>query len=486
MVKFTPTPEQTAIVTIAKESKKPFHVIARAGCAKTSTLGLIAAALPRQNILALAFNKDIATDMVDNFPSNVTPKTLNSFGLAAWKSHIGKWPKTHGGKLFFIIRDYIADLYTLNPDLASALDEAKDDFKDFVNRAKSLGYLPEGIAGTTPLADYQSLVDSSDIEIPDEWETPLNEILALSWTEALAGKLDFTDQIYCPVLAEVPFPIYDLILIDEAQDLSSLDQKLLYLTARLKSPRPIRVIVVGDPLQAIYAFRGADSSSMSSLQSLIPGETFPLTTTFRCAKNIVAEARWRAPDLVAAPSSPDGIVSHLPSWGVDIFSPGDAIICRNNAPLFSLAMKLLSANILPSYTGRDVCAQLKKIISKFGGPTLTRSVAERKAAEWFAIRDAVVRSKGFLRDQYSAILTVLSWGEDIKEALEKLTLLENAAGNIILTTGHQSKGREWENVFILDQSLIDFDATQDKNLLYVMQTRAKSSLTYISSKGFEH
>ncbi|MCL5460465.1 ATP-binding domain-containing protein, partial [Loigolactobacillus coryniformis] len=57
------------------------------------------------------------------------------------------------------------------------------------------------------------------------------------------------------------------------------------------------------------------------------------------------------------------------------------------------------------------------------------------------------------------------------------------SGPIQLMTGHKSKGLEFDNVFILDKQLLREEG-QDKNLLYVMQTRAKETLTYIYLNDF--
>ena len=90
MPAFTPTPEQLAIVTAATDTTDNLLVSALAGAAKTSTLEMIANALPDVNTICLAFNKKIATEMEQRLPSNCTAKTLNALGNAAWKDAIGK------------------------------------------------------------------------------------------------------------------------------------------------------------------------------------------------------------------------------------------------------------------------------------------------------------------------------------------------------------------------------------------------------------
>src|SRR6266576_1763143 len=82
--KLTPTVEQAAIIEAARSTQDNLLINALAGAAKTSTLVMIAHALPSTIMLSLAFNKRIATEMKDRLPSNVMCKTLNALGHGVW------------------------------------------------------------------------------------------------------------------------------------------------------------------------------------------------------------------------------------------------------------------------------------------------------------------------------------------------------------------------------------------------------------------
>ena len=63
---------------------------------------------------------------------------------------------------------------------------------------------------------------------------------------------------------------------------------------------------------------------------------------------------------------------------------------------------------------------------------------------------------------------------------------------LTLATGHKAKGQEWDHVFILDRALIpskwceeQAELTQERNLFYVMVTRARLTLTYITSGNWK-
>lgn len=90
----------------------------------------------------------------------------------------------------------------------------------------------------------------------DEWP-PIVKDFQLAWTEFKEENelIDFTDMIeravlQCSVAPGNPW----VILVDEAQDLSKLERDLI-----LKwGDKAGAVMLVGDPLQTLYAFRGSD------------------------------------------------------------------------------------------------------------------------------------------------------------------------------------------------------------------------------------
>ena len=69
------------------------------------------------------------------------------------------------------------------------------------------------------------------------------------------NSIDFDDMIYLPLLLNMPLPQYDNVLIDEAQDINATRRELAFRSVKPGG----RLIAVGDPNQAIYAFTGADA-----------------------------------------------------------------------------------------------------------------------------------------------------------------------------------------------------------------------------------
>ena len=66
-------------------------------------------------------------------------------------------------------------------------------------------------------------------------------------------------------------------------------------------------------------------------------------------------------------------------------------------------------------------------------------------------------------------------------------LFKRDSGTVTLSTGHKCKGFEWDDVYHLNPELIPSpfartpdEQKQEQNLLYVIETRAKRSLTTIN------
>lgn len=477
---FTPTPQQVAIVSRATDTTDNFAVIARAGAAKTTTLQLIAEALPDTSILCIAFNKKISLEMQERLPPNTTSKTLHALGYKAWSDFIRKRLKVDSRKVYFTTRAIIEK----EPDLI-AREELFEDLStilDAVNAAKAQGYIPPKYKG-----HWKSLVDKVDfylslpLELTDTQERIVDEVLIESFKAALAGTIDFSDMIYCPALCSVSWPVFPLTLIDEAQDLSPIDQHILK-----KMVKNRRIIAVGDPLQAIYGFRGALADSMDRLISRFSMDRLFLTKTFRCGENIVRNVHWRAPDMEWADTTPPGEVLTLVSWSADEIPEDSAIICRNNAPLFTMAIRLLQGGRAPRLGNTDVIAALVKIMKTLGKVDQQNVLSLAALDDWeeTMIRRARKGAVGEIKDRAECIRLFLNAKPRLKDSIDYIQSLAKMHGHIDLTTGHKSKGLEFNNVFFLDRDLINEGYEQDLNLRYVIETRAKRSLFYVKSENY--
>jgi len=474
-----PTEEQAAIVTAARDTNDNILVNALAGAAKTSTLELIANALPEVEILCLAFNKKIAVEMQARMPDNVKAMTLNSLGHRTWSAACGRRLIVESDKIYNLMS---TEIKALPPEEQRLAYDRMAELMRIVSFGKQCGYIPSDHYETTPRA--KRLMD--DDEFFDHIEQDLNEteiflireVTLASLRMAFEGKIDYDDQILMPTIFMGAFPRYQLTLVDEAQDLSALNHRMIQKFAKK------RIIAVGDECQAIYGFRGAHQDSMEQLRKTFSMRKLILSISFRCPISIVEAARWRAPHMQYPDWAKPGEVTDLQTWSASALPPSDvAIICRNNAPLFKQAIRLIKAGRYPKLVGNDIGKNLLKIMNRFGKADLPIAEAEKKLARWVRGRLKKARDPAPIEDQADCIRVFFEDSSTLGEAVRKAEHLFSMSGPIELMTGHRSKGLEFEHVFFLDQDLCK-DKGQDRNLKYVIQTRAKSTLTYVTTEGW--
>lgn len=495
-----PTPEQSAIIEAARSSAS-LMVNALAGTGKTTTLTMLAQALPTEPILALAFNKKIKEELEKRFPSNFTIMTMNGLGHKAWAGSLNK------RKLFIDDRK----LSRLTTDALRPFKDSKDSWsaiKMLVCHAMRRGLVPsqfqhaKGFIPDTPEI-WETLDVECDAGLTQDERKLARKILVSSIEEGLAGKITFDDQVYLPVVFHGNFPRYNIVLVDEAQDLSPLNH------AMLKKVCAGKLIVVGDPRQAIYAFRGADSKSMASIKALKrEWIELPLNTTFRCPKAVVERQQTHAPGYVAAEGNPEGqIIDWTHSeWTWESLSAirhgSDlAMLCRNNAPLVSMAFKLIKRGIGVNMLGREIGKGLE-ILAKKLDPDTAMSIAEFSKAleDWresnFSAAEANDDQTKMenIQDKYECFHAVIE-GHNVATTRDLITALRNifaSEGNVILASGHKSKGLEWSTVVHLDPWRIpskfaktEAEIEQENNLRYVLETRTKHTLILVSVKNFK-
>ncbi len=484
MTTITPTEEQTSILTAATETKDNLLISALAGAAKTSTLVMIAnhKAMRKTPILCLAFNKKIAVEMQAKLPSTCLAKTLNALGHQVWGQQLGKRLRLSSSKNYGIVKDLIET--ETRKDLKARLYDQMADLIRLMAFAKSCGWVPDGV-----FRQARSLWENDDEffahmeeELPEYEQQFLRRAMTISNQQSLEGEIDFDDQIYMSTLFPSSFQSWPLVLIDEAQDLSALQHQML------RKMKAGRYIAVGDSCQAIYGFRGAHENSMSLMQTEFSMREFTLSISFRCPIAVVREAQWRAPHMRWPEWAKKGEVTTLKRWNVSHLPEDAVILCRNNAPIFSMAIQLLLNNRFPEIVGNDITKALTKILSKLGNKEMPQADLHKKINEFEIMKLSKARphARGKIKDQCKCLRIFTNQAETLGGAIEYANHLMYHTGPIKLMTGHKSKGLEFNNVFILNRTLLNLqEGSQDRNLLYVMQTRAQENLTYITSDNFQ-
>jgi superfamily I DNA/RNA helicase len=298
---------------------------------------------------------------------------------------------------------------------------------------------------------------------------------------------------------------FDWVVIDESQDTSDLRREI----ARLHLAPSGRFIAVGDSRQAIYGFAGADHDSMDKIQKVMEAVSLPLSTCYRCAKNIVAHAQKWNPAIQSFDGQQDGIVRELDwsSFASDFsawnFSKDDAILCRKNAPLASVAFQLLRKGIPCRIEGRDVADSIKALANRWKVTDLSKLLERlenylQKELAKLQKRDQMHKSEQ-VEDKVETLKALiercldsgLRTKADLFSTIDRM-FGETPAGQVpnclVLSSVHRSKGLEWNRVFLLDRQQFmpskaartDWQIGQEQNLCYVAVTRAKQELIEVT------
>ena len=465
-----PTDEQLAILDLARSSSFNLVLNAFAGCGKTTTLEMVANVVKQKPILYLVFNKKNAEEAEGRMPPSATVRTFNGMGHRVWQKVVGKpLGKPETKKSQIILRELINDSpKAMQPEIWEVFWEVIAG----VALAKALGYIPEG---KYPKA--RRLIEAEDFYLRLE-EKPsdltidfIDAVLTRSIALAYQGHIDYNDQIYMPALFEGSFPQFPLVKIDEAQDLNSTNHAMVDKLVRG------RVMAVGDPFQSIYGFRGAVQSGMDILASKFSMRPADLSVSFRCPRAIVENARWRVPKFKWIKDG--GHVERLGDLAINTIPDGAAIISRNNAPLFRLAMVLLSNKRSVSVAGSDIGPKIVALMRKLGPESMSKASVLSAITDWLVER--LAKDSTTAEDMAACMKVFAEFGSTLGQAISYAEHLFSQRGSIRLLTGHKAKGLEFDCVYHLDPTLIGMEE-QELNLRYVIQTRSRDRYYEVHSK----
>lgn len=496
---FQPSAYQEAIYKeIADPKGGNLLIEAVAGSGKTSTCltaidQLIEGDAFPHKIIFIAFNKNIAIELSKKVPDGVDARTFNSLGHRTLCNAIKGRIKLDKNKNWNIINamqlGYESELYGYA--VGRLVDLAKG----------------EGIGVLIPNTSEQwlELISRHDIEFnetcghegtPERAVEIAQSVLATSIQMAGEGVIDFSDQLYLPLLWNLHFKGYDYIFVDECQDVNRVQRAILKKVAGKNG----RVIAVGDTKQSIYGFRGADSNAMELLRKEFGMKELPLSICYRCAKNIVHLAKTVVPQIEAVPNAESGDVVELQGYQKSTFKAGDAIICRNNKPLVEMVYQLIGRGVSAKVRGRDIGKGLKALIEKMKAVDLNQLVDRlemyRQKMVDLHVQKGDEDKAQAVEDVVDTLLVIIDRANveefpyDLEKEIDSL-FTDNGGNHVLLSSIHKAKGLEWGRVFFLDRDLIpskwakqDWQITQEDNLYYVGITRAKEELSFIQSDNW--
>lgn len=303
------------------------------------------------------------------------------------------------------------------------------------------------------------------------------------------ARVDFDDMLYRAVKEDIALPKFDFVFVDEAQDTNPIQRAIL---RKILKPGG-RLVAVGDPAQAIYGFRGADSDALGTLAQEFNCTELPLSITYRCPTAVVEYARQWVSHIEAREGAPEGVVKELGTeWNPLDFMPGDLVVCRKTAPLITAAFKFIRAGVPVQVLGRDIGQGLKALIKKMNARNVDqlgeKLVAWRDREAEKALREDDEAKAESIRDRAGVLLFMIDELVEDKRTIADLEagidwLFADKGRAVTFCTGHKSKGLEARRVFWLGRSECPakwarkpWQRQQEINLCYVIATRAMSEL----------
>lgn len=470
---------QDSIFSHIEKNNKSAIIEAVAGSGKSTTILEGMNKLPSGGTYCfLAFNKAIAESLRNKVPFGVTAATFNSMGhraLVAFKPGL----KLNSHKTRSILNSRFGDKYQKELGAICRLVA--------IAKASALG--TESIIDDRKL--WHDIVDNFDLDVDGDGSQAIDIARSILKSGSLPNikEIDFDDQLYLSILWKVPLPQFDAIFVDESQDLNLIQHLLLHGMVKKNGI----IIGVGDTHQAIYGFRGADSSSMNNLRQKFNALSLPLSITYRCPHKVVELAQTVVPEILAAPNAKDGIVqlnAVLPN--LNELTPNDLLICRNNAPIMDLALAML-AQRLPMRVLGDFGTQLTNFIRAFR--TDDMEIFFDRLNKWCEKQQSELTKKekwsklAAVEDKFETIKMLAVGHSTVSQMLETLARLFLPGNGPVLSSIHRAKGLEADRVFIIAPELmpskyakLPWMQEQEKNLYYVAVTRAKKELYFIPTQ----
>ncbi|MFB7438437.1 MULTISPECIES: ATP-dependent DNA helicase UvrD2 [Streptomyces] len=535
-------PEQREVATALHG---PVCVLAGAGTGKTRAIthriayGVRAGILQPSSVLAVTFTNRAAGEMRGRLrqlgAGGVQARTFHSAALRQLQYF---WPKAVGGGLPRLIDRKIQ----LVADAAAAcrirLDRGElRDVTAEIEWSKVTQTVPTDYAAAAAKTGRLSPRDPAEIaQLYATYEDLKRDRAVIDFEDVLLLTVAILQDRHD--IAEQVRSQYQHFVVDEYQDVSPLQQRLLELWLGERDS----LCVVGDASQTIYSFTGATPDHLLDFRTRHPGATVvKLVRDYRSSPQVVhlangllSQARGRAadhrlelisqrapgPEPVYAeytdePAEAEGAARRIRDLIASGIPAGEiAILFRTNSQSEIYEQALADAG---------VPYQLRGAERFFDRPEVRKAGAALRAAARFGANDSLLDDVVDLPSQVRAVLSGEGWTSQppagsgaVRERWESLAALVHLAqdfaaakqgatlGDLVaelderasaqhaptvqgvtLASLHSAKGLEWDVVFLvgiaegmmpITYAKTDEQIEEERRLLYVGVTRAREHL----------
>lgn len=524
---------------VATSFDHPVCVLAGAGTGKTRALthriahGVAIGRYRPEHTLALTFTQKAGAEMAGRIrglgAEGVTTRTFHSATLRQLQHF---WPKLTGGFLPDILASKASLVAHVLEKMRIAVDQAVlRDLAAEIEWRKVKGQTPE---------EYVAAVGAGSRRVPAGLlvDDMVDLFARYEAAKAERKRIDFEDVLLLGVgmlesergvLAQVR-ERYQHFLVDEYQDVSPIQQRLLDLWL---GPTP-DICVVGDAAQTIYTFAGATSDYLLRFPDALPtAELIRLEVNYRSTTTIVEMANriianqpgaltlvsdnGSGPDIERIEAATDEAeakavavrLAALHASGVPLSDM--AILHRYAAQMLHLEGALRAAGLAVYLQGGTRFfdqPHIKRAVMEIRGATVAGVQGElsqvvtdilygigyqakepdHRGAERSTWED--LRALIELAERSEGHLSVAEFSDELRRRSAAHDEPQREA--ITLATVHSAKGREWpvvcvigltEGNFPISYAKAEAEIAEEQRLFYVAVTRAQEHLLLSLSKA---
>jgi DNA helicase-2/ATP-dependent DNA helicase PcrA len=533
-------PEQREVATALTG---PVCVIAGAGTGKTRAIthriahGVVTGAYDPRRVLAVTFTTRAAGEMRGRLHSlgaqGVQARTFHSAALRQARYF---WPQVTGAEIPEIVKSKLPLVSNAAGRCRVASDRAiLRDLASEIEWAKVSNVLPSSypVAAQRARRDVANVDHETVGKVYAAYEELKSDRSLMDMEDILLAAVGLLDAN--PGVADAVRAQYHHLVVDEYQDVSPLQQKLLDLWLGDRDD----VCVVGDPAQTIYSFAGARPDYLVQFPQRYPNaQVVKLVRDYRSTPQVVqvansvmrggTDAAARSgvtltaqrpdgpkpvflehPDEVAEADWVAGEIKRLVDAGTAVREI--AILYRVNAQ--SEAYEQALANLGIPYTVRGAERFFDRPEVRQAGMLLRAAVrssaADSDVAGAATATAAVLSSTGWsekpppgtgaARERWESLKAVVDLAAEVAAVnpaaglaevlaeLEARAAVQHAptADGVTLASLHAAKGLEWDAVFIvgchegtlpLSYAETPAEVAEERRLFYVGVTRAREHL----------